>query len=145
MPNKQTVQLNIESRISQDEDNQLIASESMAEVFNLGSKFFIDYQEEIDGQVVAVRIKVDLDQGQVLIKREGQAVSARIPLILNRDSLVYYRLPGLPQLEMIAHMQTLAGNLTKNRGQLKLYYQLRDQTGEIGQYEIILQYQAGLV
>lgn len=146
---KQPIQLIIQNKIKQGETTETFSLSVTGDMYYIGQACFIAYEAKMDDEGSAEKIKVSIKingKDQVLINRENSRYHMRMPLMIDKETLVYSKVAGLQQVEMIGKL--LAFEFTQTgvlAGALDCAYQLFSNEELIGVYQLKLQYSPSIV
>lgn len=111
--------------------------------YQVHQALYLEYEEEQNGQRVAVRVKIIPEDG-IVIRRSGKAFVSQLPLLTKSENRVHYTLAEGYQIELIAdvtqfsHEEAIPGS-----GVIRCDYTLHGAAGEtIGTYGLELKYRA---
>lgn len=146
---KRQIKLTIQNKITQENDSENFSLQTLGEMYYIGESCFITYEalnDSTEGAIkMNVRIKIS-EEGQLLVNRENAQTRMQLPLVLNKDTLAYYRMAGVNQIEMTSRLVFFDFGQTEELvGYLNCEYHLFTGDQLLGEYQLKLQYEPQIV
>lgn len=146
---KQPIHLTIQNQIKQGETTEAFSLSVIGDMYYIGQACFITYEASADDESSTEKVKVSIKingKDQLLINRENSHYHMRMPLMTGKETLVYSKVAGLQQVEMIGKLLTFEFTQTDSlSGALDCVYQLFSHEELIGIYQLKLQYSPSMV